>query len=59
MVGAGIVAGGPMMCAKGSVSTALTNCMSLPSGIDLSSISTLINKAYNSGNIDSLENLEY
>jgi len=45
MVGAGIVAGGPMMCAKGNVSTALTACMSSPASLNLNSVN---NKVFSS-----------
>jgi len=56
--GAGIIAGGPFWCAQGSMVTALTTCMSVPSGIVLSTLIAQTNSYYKSGLIDNPANLQ-
>ncbi|KRW99921.1 hypothetical protein PPERSA_12597 [Pseudocohnilembus persalinus] len=38
IIGTGVVAGGPFMCAQGNINNALLGCMSMPSQINLKSI---------------------
>jgi len=38
--GAAIVAGGPYLCAQGSMTTALTACMTTPTSINLNTLYT-------------------
>ncbi|KAL4439544.1 hypothetical protein ABPG74_003946 [Tetrahymena malaccensis] len=53
-----IVAGGPPNCAEGNLSTALTNCMNIPTGIN---VNTLVTKSKNQSTtkaIDPVSNLQ-
>ena len=56
--GAGIVAGGPYYCAEGSVSNALTRCMSSPDSIPTSTLVNTTNSWAGSGLIDPVANLQ-
>jgi hypothetical protein len=40
IIGNGAVAGGPYLCALGSLTTALTNCMTFPAGININKLLT-------------------
>ena len=55
--GAGVFAGGPYYCAKGSITTALTNCMYVGTNIDRAGIKAQIKNYEQSGKIDASSNL--
>ena len=55
--GAGVFAGGPYYCAKGDLTTALTNCMYVGTNIDLTGIKNQIKSYEKSGKIDASSNL--
>lgn len=54
MMGSGIVAGGPMMCALGNVYTALGACMSTPGFIDVGLLNDYVLKAFKENKIDDI-----
>ena len=56
--GAGIIAGGPYYCAEGSVSNALTRCMSSPDSIPTSTLVNTTNNWAGAGLIDPVANLQ-
>jgi len=58
VVGVGIVAGGPYWCAQGYVTNAVTTCMTIPSGIILSTLESKASSWASSGSIASLSNLK-
>ena len=55
--GAAVIAGGPFYCAKGSETSALTDCMSLPILISTSDLISYTNEQASSGAIDPTSNL--
>ena len=55
--GAGVFAGGPYYCAKGSITTALTNCMYVGTNIDRAGIKAQIKNYEQSEKIDASSNL--
>ena len=60
VIGAGLFAGGPYNCARGSVFTALNDCMSTPSQLNASVMQQLVDTARQraaAGQIDDLANL--
>ncbi|XP_063786147.1 poly(3-hydroxybutyrate) depolymerase-like [Pseudophryne corroboree] len=57
VVGAGLFAGGPFYCAKGSMMTATGACMSMPTSIDVNSLKTQTQSYANSGLVDPVSNL--
>ena len=56
--GAGIVAGGPLYCAEGSVSNATGRCMASPAGIPTSTLVSTTNSWASAGSIDPVANLQ-
>lgn len=56
-MGAGVVAGGPYYCAKGSMTTAEIDCMYLPSGIVLSTLWTATSDFASKNQIDAVSNM--
>jgi len=56
--GAGIIAGGPYYCAQGSLITAVTTCMTIPSGINLNTLYSYVTSQASLGNIDNPSNLK-
>ncbi|XP_069807861.1 poly(3-hydroxybutyrate) depolymerase-like [Dendropsophus ebraccatus] len=57
IIGAGLFAGGPYYCAKGSMMTATTTCMSMPTSINVATLKTQTQTYANSGLVDPLSNL--
>jgi poly(3-hydroxybutyrate) depolymerase len=57
IVGAGIMAGGPYYCAQGSLSTALTNCLSYNGLLDTAALVSQAQSFAGSGDIDGLGNV--
>jgi hypothetical protein len=57
VTGTGVFAGGPYWCSQGSISNALTGCMSVPSLLDVSALISDAQSAAQSGDIDSLSNV--
>ena len=55
--GSGVFAGGPYYCAKGSMMTALTTCMSTGFGIDIPGIKRQMQAYEKAGKIDAVSNL--
>lgn len=55
--GAAVFAGGPYYCAEGQMVKALTTCMSMGTGINISGIQSKISSYESSGAIDSTSNL--
>ena len=56
--GAAVFAGGPFYCAKGSMMTALTTCMSTGIGIDMAGIRNKISSYESAGKVDPVSNLK-
>ncbi|KRX10107.1 hypothetical protein PPERSA_08510 [Pseudocohnilembus persalinus] len=57
MVGAGIVAGGPYICAQGEIGTALSNCMTYPNGINVETLQSKMMELNQERSIDQLQNI--
>ncbi|KAM4038284.1 poly(3-hydroxybutyrate) depolymerase-like [Anomaloglossus baeobatrachus] len=57
IIGAGLFAGGPFYCAKGSMLTATNACMKLPASIDVASLRSQTQTYANSLLVDPLSNL--
>lgn len=55
--GAAVFAGGPYYCAEGQMVKALTNCMSMGTGINTAGIKTKISSYESAGKIDKASNL--
>jgi hypothetical protein len=58
LVGAGVVAGGPFYCAQGQISTALTDCMKFPSGINTDALIGAAEDCASGNACDDLANLK-
>lgn len=58
IIGVGVVAGGPYICAQGSMATATTSCMSMPMGINLEILNQKARSLESSSQIDSLSNIK-
>lgn len=56
--GAAITAGGPFWCAQGNMGYALSNCMSSPASINLTTLNNKVNELAKAGSIDPVANLK-
>jgi poly(3-hydroxybutyrate) depolymerase len=57
IMGAAVFAGGPFYCAKGQMTTALTTCMAIGTGIDTTGIKSTIKSWESAGKIDNSAHL--